>query len=98
MPCKSATNRSRRPRLAQKITLSMYPLCSGSANISKAYKALALLLLDNGKDNEAIALVDRVRKTHPADRKLIAILAQALDLLGKGRLFESRTLLIKVRR
>ena len=55
---------------------------------SKAYKALALLFLDNGKDDEATALIDQVRKTHPVDRRLIAILAQALDLLGKGRLFE----------
>jgi hypothetical protein len=47
-----------------------------------------LLFLDNGKDEEATALVDQVRKTHPVDRKLIAILAQALDLLGKGKLFE----------
>ena len=55
---------------------------------TKAYKALALLYLDNGKDDEATGLVDQVRKTHPVDRKLIAILAQALDLLGKGKLFE----------
>jgi hypothetical protein len=74
---------------AENHTFNVSVYCgSGRANMSKAYKALALLLLDNGKDDEAIALVDQVRKTHPADRKLIAILAQALDLLGKGRLFE----------
>jgi len=53
----------------------------------KTYKALALLFLDNGKDEEAAALVDQVRKTNPVDRKLIATLAQALDLLGRSSHF-----------
>jgi hypothetical protein len=56
----------------------------------KAYKALTLLSLDNGKDEEASALVDQVRKTNPVDRKLISILAQAMDLLGKGCFFITR--------
>jgi hypothetical protein len=43
-----------------------------------------LLYLDNGKDNEAAALVNQVRKTATLDRKLIATLVQALDMLGKG--------------
>ena len=43
-----------------------------------------MLHLDNGKDDEAAALVDHVRKTAPADRRLMATLVQALDMLGKG--------------
>jgi hypothetical protein len=52
--------------------------------LCKAYKAVALLLVDNGKDDEAAALVDQVRKTSPVDPRLIAILVQAMDILGKG--------------
>jgi hypothetical protein len=48
------------------------------------YKALAFLYLENGKDEEAAALVDQVRKTNPVDRRLIATLSQALDLLERG--------------
>jgi hypothetical protein len=43
-----------------------------------------LLSLDNGKDDEAAALVDQVRKTTPVDQRLIATLTQAMDMLGKG--------------
>jgi N-terminal acetyltransferase B complex non-catalytic subunit len=50
----------------------------------KAYKAVVLLLLDNGKDEEASLLVDKIRKSSPTDKRLIETLTQALDLLGRG--------------
>jgi predicted Zn-dependent protease len=41
-------------------------------------------LLSLGKEEEAAGLVDQVRKAAPTDPKLITVLAQALELLGKG--------------
>lgn len=48
------------------------------------FKALALLNLDNGKDAEAEALINQVRKSYPIDRKLLNYMVVALDLLKKG--------------
>jgi len=44
-----------------------------------------LLSLDNGKDKEAAALVDQVRKTGAYTEQLIATLTNALDMLGRGK-------------
>jgi hypothetical protein len=43
-----------------------------------------LLSLDNGKDKEAAALVDQVRKTGAFNQQLIATLTIALDMLERG--------------
>jgi len=51
---------------------------------AQAFKAVALLSLDNGKDKEAAALVDQVRKTGAYSQQLIATLTIALDILGRG--------------
>jgi hypothetical protein len=48
------------------------------------FKALALLNLDNGKDAEAEALINHVRKSYPIDRKLLNYMVIAMDLLKKG--------------
>lgn len=43
-----------------------------------------MLSVGSGRENEAAALVDQVRKTSPVDQGLITTLSQALDMLGKG--------------
>lgn len=47
-----------------------------------------MLSLDNGKDKEAAALVDQVRKTAAYTEQLIATLTNALDMLGRGTIVE----------
>jgi hypothetical protein len=45
---------------------------------------VALLCIDNRKDEEAAALVDQVRKTNPVDREVIKTLSKALEILERG--------------
>jgi len=87
MRCKFATKLLRNQKWQLTLRNCWYAGISSRKHplIFKAYKAVVLLCLDNGKDKEAAALVEQVRKASPTSPRLITTLVQAMDMLGRGK-------------